>query len=57
MIDRIICFIILVWIGNGHIPVQAQRSFVHPGITYTQGDLDRMKAMVAARQDLIIQLF
>ena len=51
MIDRIICFIILVWIGNGHIPVQAQRSFVHPGITYTQGDLDRMKAMVAARQE------
>ncbi len=51
MIDRIICFIILVWIGNGHIPVQAQRNFVHPGITYTQGDLDRMKAMVAARQE------
>ena len=31
--------------------VQSQRRFVHPGITYTQGDLDRMKAMVEARQE------
>ena len=32
--------------------MQAQfRSFVHPGITYTQGDLDRMKAMVEAKQE------
>lgn len=30
---------------------QSQRRFVHPGITYTQGDLDRMKAMVEARQE------
>lgn len=31
---------------------QAQkRTFVHPGITYTQADLDRMKAMVEARQE------
>lgn len=29
----------------------AQRTFIHPGITYTQADLDRMKAMVNARQE------
>jgi len=28
-----------------------QRKFIHPGITYSQGDLDRMKAMVEARQE------
>ena len=28
-----------------------KRQFVHPGITYTQADLDRMKAMVEARQE------
>lgn len=34
------------------LQVQAQkRAFVHPGITYTQADLDRMKAMVEARQE------
>ena len=37
---------------------QSQRRFVHPGITYTQGDLDRMKAMVEARQrTLLFYLF
>ncbi len=31
---------------------QAQRrNFIHPGITYTQGDLDRMKAMVKAKHE------
>ncbi|MBQ8422961.1 MAG: DUF4979 domain-containing protein [Coprobacter sp.] len=30
---------------------QAQRKFTHPGITYTQGDIDRMKAMIAAKQE------
>ena len=29
----------------------AGRTFVHPGITYTQGDLDRMKAMVEAGRE------
>ena len=29
----------------------AQRKFIHPGLTYTQADLDRMKAMVHARQE------
>lgn len=28
-----------------------KREFVHPGITYTKADLDRMKAMVEARQE------
>lgn len=28
-----------------------KRTFVHPGITYTRADLDRMKAMVEARQE------
>jgi len=29
----------------------SQRKFIHPGITYSQGDLDRMKAMVEARRE------
>ncbi len=29
----------------------AQRRFMHPGITYTQADIDRMKAMIATRQE------
>lgn len=29
----------------------AQREFIHPGITYTQADLNRMKAMVNARRE------
>ena len=31
--------------------VALSRTFVHPGLTYTQGDLDRMKAMVEAREE------
>ncbi|HET9571831.1 MAG TPA: carbohydrate-binding domain-containing protein [Bacteroidales bacterium] len=31
--------------------VAAQRVFVHPGIGYTQADIDRMKAMVIAKQE------
>lgn len=30
---------------------QTSRRFMHPGITYTQGDIDRMKAMIEARQE------
>ena len=56
MINKIIWIIGIVWIGNIQNGVQAQRrNFIHPGITYTQGDLDRMKAMVKA--SLIILLF
>lgn len=31
--------------------VHAQRKMIHPGISYTQADIDRMKAMVEARQE------
>ena len=51
MINKNIFLILLIWIANVHYTVRAQRYFVHPGVTYTQGDLDRMKAMVAARQE------
>lgn len=49
MINKIICLILLAWLGSVHQVVQAQRDFVHPGITYTKGDLDRMKAMIEAQ--------
>ncbi|MCM1295903.1 MAG: alginate lyase family protein, partial [Muribaculaceae bacterium] len=32
-------------------PARAERTFVHPGCSYTQGQLDRMKAMVEAKQE------
>ncbi|WP_073348230.1 alginate lyase family protein [Bacteroides congonensis] len=51
MTNKIIWIILLIWLGNIHHAVQAQRNFVHPGITYTKGDLDRMKVMVAAKQE------
>ena len=52
MINKIIWIIGIVWIGNIQNGVQAQRrNFIHPGITYTQGDLDRMKAMVKAKHE------
>ncbi len=39
-------------------PVAAlSRTFVHPGLTYTQGDLDRMKAMVEAREEPFYSTF
>lgn len=31
--------------------ISAQRKFKHPGISYTQADIDRMKAMVEAKQE------
>jgi hypothetical protein len=33
------------------ICIEAQRTFTHPGIGYTQADIDRMKAMVNAKQE------
>src|SRR5574344_766528 len=45
---RIYLLIIFVHIFGA---VCAQRHFIHPGISFTQSDLDRMKAMVAARQE------
>jgi hypothetical protein len=41
--------ILLLFIVSGHL--FARRAFVHPGLSYTQGDIDRMKAMIAARQE------
>lgn len=35
----------------------APRKFLHPGITYTQGDLDRMKAMVEAKVEPFYSTF
>lgn len=32
-------------------PLAAQRKMVHPGISYTQADIDRMRAMIAAKQE------
>lgn len=31
--------------------MQAQRKFQHPGISYTQADIDRMRAMIEAKQE------
>ena len=45
MINKIIWIIGIVWIGNIQDGVQAQRrNFIHPGITYTQGDLEDRKS-------------
>lgn len=51
MINRLICIVWVIWLGSIHEVVQAQRSFVHPGITYTKGDLDRMKAMIEVQKE------
>ena len=31
--------------------IHAQRKMMHPGISYTQADIDRMRAMVEAKQE------
>ena len=51
MINRLICIVWVIWLGSIHEVVQAQRAFVHPGITYTKGDLDRMKAMIEVQKE------
>ena len=33
------------------VSAMAQRHFTHPGISYTKADIDRMKAMIAAKQE------
>ena len=38
-------------------PAAAQRKFVHPGISYTQADLDRMRSMVKAQQEPFYSAF
>lgn len=32
-------------------PIVAGRTFVHPGISYTQADIDRMRSLIAAKQE------
>ena len=40
----LLSLILCLWGG-----LRAERTFVHPGCSYTQGQLDRMKAMVEAK--------
>ncbi len=42
-------FIILIAVIGIFGQLKAERMFVHPGCSYTQGQLDRMKAMVEAK--------
>ena len=37
--------------AEGEPRISKGKKFVHPGIFYTQGDIDRMKAMVAAGRE------
>jgi hypothetical protein len=46
------CILLFVFMLLGLcLHLQAKRTFVHPGIDYTQADVDRMKAMVVAKQE------
>jgi len=47
----LLLLIAVVCICSATAQTSVQRRFIHPGLTYTQGDLDRMKAMVEARQE------
>ena len=42
-------FVILLALTGLIRTASAERTFVHPGCSYTQGQLDRMKAMVEAK--------
>lgn len=44
-------FIAMLFCSIVFTRVNAGRSFVHPGCSYTQGQLDRMKAMVEAKEE------
>ncbi|MCM1490202.1 MAG: DUF4979 domain-containing protein [Muribaculum sp.] len=41
--------VLAVILTFGCLRVNAERQFVHPGCTYTQGQIDRMRAMVEAK--------
>jgi hypothetical protein len=43
--------VLLLCVAFSPVATNAQRKFVHPGLSYTQADLDRMKAMVQAHQE------
>ncbi|MGN1254822.1 MAG: alginate lyase family protein [Prevotella sp.] len=49
--------LILVLLTVLTLPAIAQRKMVHPGISYTQADIDRMKAMIAAKQEPFYSAF
>jgi hypothetical protein len=49
-------FFAFILLGTGQTAM-AQRKFIHPGITYTQADLDRMKAMIDARREPFYSTF
>lgn len=51
MINKYGWILLIVWIVSIQNSLFAQSRFIHPGITYTQGDLDRMKAMIEARTE------
>lgn len=42
---------LLCVIGSLQATAHEPRTFVHPGISYTQADIDRMKAQIAAREE------
>ena len=48
---KILIFLVLALLSGSYASAQPKRSFSHPGITYTQGDIDRMKAMIEARRE------
>lgn len=48
---KTLIFLVLALLSGSYALAQPKRSFSHPGITYTQGDIDRMKAMIEARQE------
>ncbi len=52
-----IAYIFLLLTALIPLNTHAQRKFTHPGITYTQGDIDRMKAMIAAKQEPFYSTF
>lgn len=48
---KTLILLLLVLLSGSCASAQAKRSFSHPGITYTRGDIDRMKAMIEARRE------
>lgn len=54
---RIILCLFMAVCALSQLADAAPRKFLHPGITYTQGDLDRMKAMVEAKVEPFYSTF
>jgi len=47
----LILSVLFLSLSVASVSAMAERTFVHPGCSYTQGQLDRMKAMVEAKQE------